>query len=115
MLGPLCRTSGIQMDSTFLIRNVRIIDPTQHIDRVTNIAVVDGKVHRIGDDVHLETTNVLDATDCILTPGWIDGHLHCYEHSTPLGINVDRYCLARGVTAVVDAGSAGRFSFRSLE
>ena len=97
------------MDSNFLIKNARIIDTEQNIDKVTNIAVVDGKVHSLGDDVNLATNNVLDAKDCILTPGWIDGHLHCYEHSTPLGINVDRYCLSRGVTAAVDAGSAGRF------
>ena len=45
--------------------------------------------------------------NAFVTPGWIDSHVHCYEHSTPLGINVDKYCLARGVTTVVDAGSAG--------
>ena len=96
------------MDSTFLIKNARIIDPGRQIDRITDIAVLDGKVHSLGDNIDLVTNNVLDAKECIVTPGWIDSHVHCYEHSTPLGINVDRYCLARGVTTVVDAGSAGK-------
>ena len=96
------------MDSTLLIKNARIIDPGQQIDRITDIAVIDGKVHSFGDNIDLVTNSVLDARECIVTPGWIDSHVHCYEHSTPLGINVDRYCLARGVTTVVDAGSAGK-------
>ena len=91
-----------------MIKNARIIDPGQQIDRITDIAVIDGKVHSFGDNIDLVTNSVLDARECIVTPGWIDSHVHCYEHSTPLGINVDRYCLARGVTTVVDAGSAGK-------
>lgn len=93
--------------NSFVIENARIIDPAQNLDKVTNIVVIDGVVHNIGGDVQVATDRVFDGTGYIVTPGWIDIHIHCYEHSTPLGLNADRYCLARGVTAAVDAGSAG--------
>lgn len=41
---------------------------------------------------------------CLVVPGLIDLHVHCYEHVTPLGIDVDKYSVGRGVTTVVDAG-----------
>ena len=59
------------MDSTFLIKNARIIDPGQQIDRITNIAVVDGKVHSLGDNIDLEINSVLDARECICDT-WLD-------------------------------------------
>jgi len=34
-----------------------------------------------------------------------------FEQVTPLGIDIDRYCLGRGTTTAVDAGSAGRDTF----
>jgi dihydroorotase len=49
---------------------------------------------------------IVSAKDRIVTPGFIDVHTHCFE-GVSFGINADRYCLARGVTTVVDAGSAG--------
>ena len=48
----------------------------------------------------------LDATDfCV--PGFIDTHVHVFTACTTLGIPPDEYCLGRGCTTVVDAGSAG--------
>ena len=49
----------------------------------------------------------VDATGLLLTPGLIDMHVHCFTGMTPLGIDPDVWCLGRGCTTVVDAGSAG--------
>jgi dihydroorotase len=38
-----------------------------------------------------------DASDLFVSPGWIDLHVHVYEHATQLGVNADRRCLARGI------------------
>lgn len=101
----------------FVIRNGRVIDPHNGIDEITDIVIENGRIARIGklqgifpsSTIAESSTEVpsLNASGCIVTPGLIDCHVHAYEHCTPLGINVDRTCLARGVTSVVDAGSAG--------
>lgn len=49
-----------------------------------------------------------------MTPGLIDMHVHVFEHATPIGINADQYCIGRGVTTVVDAGSCGSATIAGL-
>ena len=50
---------------------------------------------------------MFDASGLIVTPGLIDAHVHCFTGCTTLGIPADEYCLGRGCTTAVDAGSAG--------
>ncbi|KAJ7380790.1 hypothetical protein OS493_007172 [Desmophyllum pertusum] len=92
-----------------IIRNGRVLDPASGLDIIADVGV---KSRRISSVVpHLEGISGLeefDASGCIVTAGLIDSHVHVYQHATPLGIDVDETCLARGVTTVVDAGSAGR-------
>ena len=57
---------------------------------------------------------MLDARGKIVTPGWIDIHVHVYDGVAPLGIPADPNCVAKGVTTVVDAGSAGAHTFPGL-
>ncbi|PYV40390.1 MAG: amidohydrolase/deacetylase family metallohydrolase [Acidobacteria bacterium] len=47
----------------------------------------------------------------MVTPGLIDIHVHVYDGVAPLGIPADPTCVAKGVTTVVDAGSAGAHTF----
>jgi dihydroorotase len=47
----------------------------------------------------------------VVTPGLIDVHVHVYDGVAPLGIPPDPNCVAKGVTTVVDAGSAGAHTF----
>lgn len=62
----------------------------------------------------LFSVKVFDASGCFVVPGLLDCHTHVYQYSTPLGIEVDEFCLKRGVTTVVDAGSAGASTFAGL-
>ncbi|KAH9513475.1 hypothetical protein Btru_033156 [Bulinus truncatus] len=99
----------------FVIKNGRVIDPALHINKITDVYVSNGRIASIGrspDDTW--DWGVVDALGCIVTPGLIDLHVHAYEYATPLGINVDQTCLAKGVTSVVDAGSAGASTFPGL-
>ena len=57
---------------------------------------------------------MFDATGLVVTPGLVDIHAHLYEHVTPLGVDPDATCLARGVTTAVDAGSAGASTLQGL-
>jgi dihydroorotase len=53
----------------------------------------------------------VDAAGLLVTPGWVDLHTHLYEGVSHYGIDPDTYCLRRGVTTAVDAGSAGAQTF----
>ena len=63
---------------TTLIQNGRVIDPSQDVDRVTNVLLRDGKV--VGFDAPAgQYDEVIDATNKIVTPGLIDMHVHLRE------------------------------------
>ncbi|XP_013396505.1 uncharacterized protein LOC106163459 isoform X2 [Lingula anatina] len=103
------------MEVDLIIRGGRVIDPANNIDDILDVAVKDGKIAALGANLQVEsTTSEYDASGLLVTPGLIDLHVHVYEYSTPLGVNPDTSCLARGVTTVVDAGSAGCGTFPGL-
>ena len=92
-----------------LIKNGRVIDPANGIrQQPLDILLLDGKVASVAADIQpLTECDVFDASGYLVCPGLVDLHLHCFPTGTALGIDPDERCLARGVTTVVDAGSAG--------
>jgi dihydroorotase len=50
----------------------------------------------------------------ILAPGLADIHVHAYRGATPIGIGLDERSARSGVTVIVDAGSAGAYTFAGL-
>lgn len=66
--------------STILVKGGRIIDPTQHLDAVGDVLVVDGKVAQCGGSIAAPAgAQVYDATGLVVTPGLIDVHVHLRE------------------------------------
>ncbi len=61
-----------------LIRHGRIIDPSQGMDCIGDLLVVDGKIARIGGkiSIHQAQLSVLRADRMIVCPGFIDLHCH---------------------------------------
>jgi dihydroorotase len=95
-----------------LIRNATLIDPAQNIHTRKDVAFTGKHVAAVTDMIApSEAHEVIDGTGKLLTPGWIDLHVHVYEGVSHLGIPADPYCIARGVTTAVDAGSAGADTF----
>ncbi len=95
-----------------LIRHATLIDPAQQIHTRKDVAFADGRVAAVADELAAtEGREVVDGTGQLLTPGWIDLHVHVYEGVSHLGIAVDPNCIAKGVTTVIDAGSAGADTF----
>ncbi|MBV9171756.1 MAG: amidohydrolase/deacetylase family metallohydrolase [Chloroflexi bacterium] len=96
-----------------LVRGGRVLDPSQALDRVTDVGVQGAHIGGVGDDLlrHGVRGQVIDASGLLVTPGWVDLHTHVYWGVAPLGVEADRYCLERGVTTAVDAGSAGASTF----
>ncbi|CAN5766107.1 dihydroorotase [soil metagenome] len=63
-----------------LITNGRVIDPSSGLDRVCDVAVVDGLVAAIGPGLSRgPAQQVIEADGCIVAPGLIDPHVHLRE------------------------------------
>ena len=62
-----------------LIKNGRVVDPKQDIDRKTNVYVEDGRISAITDE-EPEADQVIDAEGKIVCPGFIDIHMHEDEY-----------------------------------
>ena len=93
-----------------ILKGGRVIDPSQNIDRVTDIAFTGGKVAKVGNDL-TGATETRDVSGYIVTPGLIDLHTHVYWGGTSLGIDAEEFCRMSGVTTAIDTGSAGPGNF----
>ena len=63
---------------SLLIQNGRVIDPSQKMDRIANLLVVDGRVAAFDVQPGGEQT-IIDASGKIVCPGLIDMHVHLRE------------------------------------
>ena len=61
-----------------LIQNGRVIDPSQEMDRVTNLLIADGRIDAYDATSDGQET-VIDAGGKIVAPGLIDMHVHLRE------------------------------------
>jgi dihydroorotase len=95
-----------------ILRGGRVIDPSQKLDEVSDVAFAGGKVARIGTRLEGDaSTDIRDVTGLIVTPGLIDLHTHVYWGGTSLGIDAEEFCRKSGVTTAIDTGSAGPGNF----
>lgn len=95
-----------------ILKGGRVIDPSQNLDGVSDVAFAGGKVAAVGRDLKPgDGTEVRDLTGYIVSPGLIDMHTHVYWGGTSLGIDAEEFCRLSGVTTAVDTGSAGPGNF----
>lgn len=92
----------------FILKGGRVIDPSQNIDRVTDVAFAGGKVAAVGDNLAAgPQTKTRDVKGLVVTPGLIDLHTHVYWGGTSIGVDATELARTSATTTFVDAGTAG--------
>jgi dihydroorotase len=103
-------TQLIAAEYDLIIKGGRVLDPSQRIDKVADVAIRGGKIAAIRPDIAASAAaQVIEAAGKLVTPGLIDIHAHVADKElTPA------QCLATGVTSLVDAGSRGAENVEDL-
>lgn len=61
---------------TILIKNGRVINPSEDLDNVMDIYVEDGVIKEKAESIEKQADTVIDAAGCYVMPGLIDLHVH---------------------------------------
>ena len=95
-----------------LLKGGRVIDPSQGVNAQMDVAVTNGAISRVAPDIVPDPdARVIDVTGKLVVPGLIDLHTHVYHGVNQTGVDPDLAGVYAGVTTVVDAGSAGCYTF----
>lgn len=87
------------MPKTTLIRNGRVIDPSQDIDEHLDVAFADGEIVALGRAAPHTADETIDAGGRIVAPGLIDMHVHLREPGQE-----SKETIATGTAAAVAGG-----------
>ncbi|MBI3600227.1 MAG: dihydroorotase [Nitrospinae bacterium] len=70
-----------KLKEKILIKNGRVIDPANKIDAVLDILIENGKIIKVGKSISLQPSafSLIDASNKLVTPGFIDIHVHLRE------------------------------------
>jgi dihydroorotase len=69
--------NGIGVGMNLLIKGGRVIDPTQGIDEILDILVVDGRIRELGKGLNAgKGAEAVEADGLLVFPGLIDMHVH---------------------------------------
>ena len=88
------------MNGATILRGGRVIDPANSIDAVLDVKIADGRVAAVAPAIEANPDDtVIDATGKLVTPAWIDMHVHLRDPGFP-----EKETLATGGQAAVAGG-----------
>lgn len=100
------------MQYDVLIRQGEVVDPSQNLRGVHDVAIKDGVIKSVAEHMNdVEATHTIDARGLFVVPGLIDLHVHVYPGYSPFGLDPNLMCASGGVTTVLDAGTTGSYGF----
>jgi dihydroorotase len=123
LLVLVCFTTHAQT-TDLLLKGGHVIDPKNKIDRKMDVAITNGKIAQVADNIPANTAKkVIDVSGLYVTPGLIDMHAHvfngndldAYIANGQTSVAPDGFTFRAGVTTVVDAGSSGWRNFRQFK
>jgi dihydroorotase len=86
-----------------VIRNGRVIDPSSDTDRMGDVLIVDGVIAEVAPDLSAAGAEEFDAAGMIVSPGFIDMHVHLrepgFEHAETIESG-SRAAAAGGFTSI---------------
>src|SRR5215471_12715886 len=86
-----------------VIKNGRVIDPASQIDQVCDVFITEGKIAGVGADLSAPAAEVFEASGLVVTPGFIDMHVHLrepgFEHAETIESG-SRAAAAGGFTSI---------------
>lgn len=85
-----------------LIKSGRVIDPANKIDDVLDVLIEKGKIVSIGKNISASDSQIIDAGDKVVAPGFIDMHVHLREPGRE-----DEETIASGAKAASAGGFCG--------
>ncbi len=89
--------------SRLVIKNGRVIDPAQDLNQIADVAIEHGVIRDIAADIDTTGSERFDATGLIVSPGFIDMHVHLrepgFEHSETIETG-SRAAAAGGFTSI---------------
>jgi dihydroorotase len=98
-----------------LLKGGRVVDPSQSFNTVADVAIAGGRIAAIARDIDSrEADRTVPVTGQVVTPGLVDLHTHGFAGISHWGVDLDQYCIARGVTTAIDAGTSGSDSFEGF-
>jgi dihydroorotase len=97
-----------------LLKGGHVIDPKNHVSKVLDVAIADGKIARVAPNIPAaQAKRSVDAAGLYVTPGLLDIHVHVYMRPAAgssegtFSVPADAFSFRSGVTTMVDAGTAG--------
>ena len=84
-----------------LIRGGRVIDPSRGLDAIRDVAIDGGIIRAISEDIEERGHEIIDATNCVVAPGFIDMHVHLREPG-----QTHKETIATGTAAAAAGGFA---------
>lgn len=98
-----------------LIKGGRVVDAAQDIDGIMDVGLRGGRIADVARNISEDSADqILRAHGDIVSPGFIDLHVHVYEWLTNFGLHPDDAGIQSGVTTVVDQGSCGVWTFEGF-
>lgn len=121
LLAAVCLT-GQDPAYELLLKGGHVIDPKNEISAVRDVAIADGKIARVADNIPAESARrLVDVSGLYVTPGLVDIHVHVFaadmapEYTGEFSVRPDGFTFRSGVTTVADAGCAGWRNFAEFK
>lgn len=62
-----------------LLKGGLIVDPSQGLEKKFDLLIADRRIEALGNSLQADGAETIDVSGCVVTPGWVDMHVHLRE------------------------------------